>query len=847
MIKGTYLLLITLISGLLAENLCAQAGNDSEPMTYDESIFIIANYSGVDALTPEKRTLSELLNLEVDGFRFLVQLDENTKELSIKNPDASTTPLIGVLKKINDKLETDTAKILTLFLDFDFDASLLETPFIDAGLNQSIYSYKEDEDWPSIQTMRESGQRLVVFSMQEPLDGPSWLHYIWSYAIEPVDLSSVEIVHKDISWDRDPQKRLLFFKGFSSHDILEMHEDVTSYMTQNPYFIELIKNVWRSAGKTPNFILVDNFETSIVYNINTLRSFPSVKGLVTSDNGILNYVNWRGMNNLTSGRFSFILEPGEKITLSPVSPGYKIRPQSQTIDESFNDKRIHFRASPLHINEDLEAYYDFEKNAKDKSKNRNNGKPRNITYLNDPENGWIASFNENSIIALPLAKTFGIIDHDFTVSVRLLIPKYLEGITDYCILSSKTVSYQRGLHYVIRNQRPYMGFFNDDLAGTTQIREGEWYHIVWRYDELSNEQAIYVNGVLDASALGRPSYKGSDSLFIGAYYNSSYSFMGEMDDLSIWSRALSDEEILKLSNKTIHIEPNIRYLLGSSYLVYIVLLITVLLLAALFLLRGRSGHRKRNKGDQVREDVMQARPHNNFIGIFGDFRIIDNHGNNIAGQLSPKLKQLFLVLLIFSLKEKNGISTRELSNILWKGQSLKSTKNLRGVTIRNLRKVLETVDRIDIQYQSDNWSLQLGGSVVCDYYVFLKLLENKNIHDYIIFSRFYDLIREGEFLKGESQPWMDEVKGYVGNSIMDVLLQHLQDNSKSLDPGDILTIADLILVYDPVNEVALSYKMKTLVMQNNHNLARFTYKQFCQMYQDMYGEAFNRSFEQMIS
>ena len=63
MIKGAYLLLIILISGFLAENLCAQAGNDSEPMTYDESIFIIANYSGVDALTPEKRTLPELLNL----------------------------------------------------------------------------------------------------------------------------------------------------------------------------------------------------------------------------------------------------------------------------------------------------------------------------------------------------------------------------------------------------------------------------------------------------------------------------------------------------------------------------------------------------------------------------------------------------------------------------------------------------------------------------------------------------------------------------------------------------------------------------------------------------------------
>jgi len=847
MIKGTCLLIITLISGFFAEHLIAQTGNDPEPVTYDEGIFIISNYSGVEAITPEEKSLSDLLNFEVDGFRFSVNMDADTKDLSIRNPDATYTPLTVVLKMIRNSLETDTAKILTLFLDFDFDASLLEKPFNEAGIVQEIYSYNGVEDWPSLQTMRDLNQRLVVFSMQEHTNGPSWLHYIWSYAIEPVDLTSVEIVHKDISWDRDPQKRLLFFNGFNSNDVLEKHDDVTSYMTQNPYFIELIKNVWTSAGKTPNFILIDKFEPSIVININTLRRFPSVKGLVTSENRILDYVNWRGMNNLTSGRFSFIQEPGEKIILSPVSPGYKIRPQSQTVDESFIGKRIHFTATPLNINEDLEAYYDFEKNAKDKSGNRNNGKSRNVTYLNDPENGWIASFGENSIIGLPMAKTFGIMDHDFTVSVRLKIPRYLEGITDYCILSSKTASYQRGLHYVIRNQRPYMGFFNDDLAGTARIREGEWYHIVWRYDELSNEQAIYVNGVLDASALGRPSYKGSDSLLIGAYYNASFSFMGEMDDLCIWSRALSDEEILKLSNKAIHIEPNIKYLIRSTYMFYVVLLTAVLLLAVYFLIRRGSRHRKTLKKELKRDTVLHALPNHNFIGLFGDFRIIDNHGNNIAGQLSPKLKQLFLVLLIFSLKEKNGISTRELSGIMWKGQSLKSTKNLRGVTIRNLRKVLEPVDRIDIQYQSDNWSLKLGGTVVCDYYVVLKLLEDKHIHDNIIFSRFYDLISEGEFLKGESQPWMDEVKGYVGNSIMDVLLQYLQSNSKSLDPEDILSIADLIFIYDPVNEVALSYKMKTLDIQNNHNLARFTYKRFCQLYEEMYGEAFNRTFEQIIS
>jgi len=173
MIKGTCLLLFTLISGLLAENSFAQAGNEPESNTYDETIFIISNYSGVDALTAEKRSLSELLNLEVEGFRFFVHMDANTKELSIKNPDASFTPIHGVLHMIKNTLKEDTLKILTLFLDFDFDAVFLEKPFNDAGLRQHIYSYNSVKDWPSIQTMRDMNQRLVVFSMKEHMDGPS--------------------------------------------------------------------------------------------------------------------------------------------------------------------------------------------------------------------------------------------------------------------------------------------------------------------------------------------------------------------------------------------------------------------------------------------------------------------------------------------------------------------------------------------------------------------------------------------------------------------------------------------------------------------------------------------------
>ena len=101
-----------------------------------------------------------------------------------------------------------------------------------------------------------------------------------------------------------------------------------------------------------------------------------------------------------------------------------------------------------------------------------------------------------------------------------------------------------------------MGFFNNDLVGNTVIEEGKWYHIAWRYNKQNHEQALFVNGRLDAIAEDRPPYLGSDSLMVGIGLTggSSY-FEGSMDSLSIWSRTLSNKEISGLSNQLIAITP----------------------------------------------------------------------------------------------------------------------------------------------------------------------------------------------------------------------------------------------------------------------------------------------------
>lgn len=47
---------------------------------------------------------------------------------------------------------------------------------------------------------------------------------------------------------------------------------------------------------------------------------------VTNNNELLNYVNWDGMSNYTTGKYCFPLEPGAELMLSPISPGYRIEP-----------------------------------------------------------------------------------------------------------------------------------------------------------------------------------------------------------------------------------------------------------------------------------------------------------------------------------------------------------------------------------------------------------------------------------------------------------------------------------------------------------------------------------------
>ena len=861
-------LIITLPELLSAQRLVSQRQEDVEAgLLYNESVYILSNYSCLSSNSPEKLSLDELLRKQIEGFYFYLKRDTETNVLLLRKPDGTFTPFSESLEAIKTALDADSTKVMTLFLDFYVETEL-ESSFKEIGLMEYVLEYDTKNGWPSLKDMLSSGKRLVVFEVQKHLNSPSWLHNMRDF-----------VEHTDADWGNQPEgvesfderlkKNLSLFTGYKFLETSRGNSnDISALARQTPYLIESFKRAWIREARVPNFVLVDKYYAWLDVSLVTFRNFDIIYGAVTNNNELLNYVNWDGMSNYTTGKYCFPLEPGAELMLSPISPGYRIEPA--TVYVSGTQRKAFagdFKARPLRIDEDIEIYLPFEGDEKDGSSNHNLTVSRNVEFIQDPIRGQVASLENQARVDLPTASELHMRDHDFTVGVWLKIPKYLPEKEDYCILGAKNSTYQQALHLLIRNRKPYMGFFNNDLVGNTEIEPGKWYNVVWRYNKRNGEQAIFVNGKLDAISFDRPAYLGSDSLYVGfVNFSQSSNFVGVLDNLCIWSRVLSDKEILGLSNQLLdlHISNAITWLdvLGIG------LILMVLVSIAYLGYRKVKEKPRQDEADagtvaeegieegteepdrssrEMPEEIEEVPVLRNYIRLFGEFYVLDRDGNDITSLFTPKLKQLFILIMLHSSRGGFGISSKDLTRMIWGNDNpSKSTKSLRSVSILKLRKILERIDTVEVLFNANRYILQLSEDVYCDYLACLDWLKDKRVRTQPDFEYFYDIISKGEVFKGESFDWMDDFKSYICNSTVDVLSRFIDTYSIEDEADRVIQIADQILLNDPCNEEALLYKIKALIYQNNFKLARYVYDRFCALYQEMYGEAFPSSFEQVV-
>lgn len=235
------------------------------------------------------------------------------------------------------------------------------------------------------------------------------------------------------------------------------------------------------------------------------------------------------------------------------------------------------------------------------------------------------------------------------------------------------------------------------------------------------------------------------------------------------------------------------------------------------------------------------------IYLFGSFQVFDKEGHDSTRLFTPLLKELFLIITTYTIRNGRGISSEGLNEILWHDKAEKDAKNNRSVNLAKLKPILEKVGNCSINKESGFWQLQVLDDTYLDYKKCVPLLHETAIPDTRQMHLLIDIIRRGPFLLQTEYNWLDDVKSEISNAIIDRCLSYLRHHDIMENPEFTIEITNCIFYFDQLNEDALTFKCKSLILLKRHNLASNTYLKFVKDYKDIYSAEFGTTFQEIIA
>jgi MYXO-CTERM domain-containing protein len=273
----------------------------------------------------------------------------------------------------------------------------------------------------------------------------------------------------------------------------------------------------------------------------------------------------------------------------------------------------------------------------------------------------------------------------------------------------------------------------------------------------------------------------------------------------------------------------------------------LLALALLFSLRRRRRRRKEEEGTDEPENGAPAAAVKPAIQLFGNFSVTDAGGQDLTRQFTPLLKELFLLIMLYTVKSGHGISVETLNEILWNDKSDKAAKNNRSVNMLKLKGILEKLGSCSFKKESGKWVFVYSPEEVqIDLADFLRLAENRAALDREKVRCLLQIVKRGAFLSQTDYEWLDDIKSDVSNKVLDILLYASTILTPPADAELLIEIANSIFYFDQVNEQALALKCKNLIALGRHSLAKNTYEKFARDYRHMYDEDFPKSYNDTL-
>ncbi|WP_341227186.1 hypothetical protein [uncultured Arcticibacterium sp.] len=250
----------------------------------------------------------------------------------------------------------------------------------------------------------------------------------------------------------------------------------------------------------------------------------------------------------------------------------------------------------------------------------------------------------------------------------------------------------------------------------------------------------------------------------------------------------------------------------------------------------------------VKQKESPASEQKSSVILFGEFQIINQNGKDFTRAVSPLLKEIFVYILMHTLRWNKGVSTSKLDEMFWYDKSKASARNNRAVNIRKLKSILEEVDGISLAKKTGNLEIEYDENLACiDYAKFLKiaLFESENSKDQI--DQLSKIVQRGTLLPNQDFEWLDSFKSETSNKIIDKYLLFAETLTLSKENAkEQIDIANNIFLFDPLDEIAMSLKCRAQHILGKHTLAKETYEKFVTNYESLFNEKFGKTYQQIL-
>ncbi len=185
------------------------------------------------------------------------------------------------------------------------------------------------------------------------------------------------------------------------------------------------------------------------------------------------------------------------------------------------------------------------------------------------------------------------------------------------------------------------------------------------------------------------------------------------------------------------------------------------------------------------------------------------------------------------------MSSRHLGSLLWPDRTESETKNVKGVTVNKLRKVLAQMDGVSLVSREKRFYLEMENPFWCDYAQLQKMLSDRRPD----MDGVLRILARGRFLTEETDPVYDKMKESEAALVEPVMISEMHRRFSQKQYQTCLACANILFTIDPLHGEALSYAVRSLQAIDKPEEAKALYNRFITRYEKDYGESWPESYE----